>query len=277
MRLEDIALHDLSIPYDSLKKDGQLTKQLQTLIAAAGVPVKGGADGIYGKNTLAAIQTFAAARGLPAGVVNKQFADALLGAPTVTPAVVTAVRTLTDADYTACATSLNCEVAAIRAVVDVESRGSGFLPDGRPKILFEALHFHRFTGGKYDKSHPNISSPVWKRSLYKGGAAEWGRLEEAAALDRTSAYKATSWGLFQIMGFNYQASGFQSVEDFVAAMKESEGAQLQAFANFVRNQKWDGFLRNRQWAMFAKRYNGPSYAQNHYDTKLADSYRKHLG
>ena len=43
---------------------------------------------------------------------------------------------LDDAAIASAANKLGCEVAAVRAVVDVES-GGGFLPDGRPKILFE--------------------------------------------------------------------------------------------------------------------------------------------
>jgi hypothetical protein len=64
------------------------------------------------------------------------------------------------------------------------------------------------------------------------------------------------------------------VDDFVAAMKASEGEQLKAFANFVVHEKLDGFLRKLQWADFAARYNGPSYKKNRYDQKLADSYKR---
>jgi site-specific recombinase XerC len=33
-------------------------------------------------------------------------------------------------------------------------------------------------------------------------------------------------------------------------------------------------LHNNDWAGFAKRYNGPGYKKNKYDTKLASAYRK---
>ena len=32
-------------------------------------------------------------------------------------------------------------------------------------------------------------------------------------------------------------------------------------------------LQNKNWAEFARRYNGPAYAQNRYDEKLAEAYR----
>jgi peptidoglycan hydrolase-like protein with peptidoglycan-binding domain len=275
MKLEDVSVHDLNLTYDNLKADRELTKQIQTLVIAAGVPVKGGADGIYGGNTKAAIDTFCAARGLTPGVVNKQFADALVRPPQVPAAVTNAIAKLTDQDFADCATALNCNPAAIRAVVSVESAGGGFFPDGRPKILFEAKYFHKLTGGKYDKTNPNISSPVWDKTLYKGGVREWDRLNEAIALDRDAALQSASWGLFQIMGANYKACGFSNVEDFVAAMQKSEGEQLKAFVGFIRTNKLDGFLRSRDWASFAKGYNGPGYAKNQYDKKLANAYSKY--
>jgi hypothetical protein len=57
-----------------------------------------------------------------------------------------AATPLSDTDINATAANLNCEVAVVEAVCDVESGGGGFLPDGRPKILFEAHAFHNATG-----------------------------------------------------------------------------------------------------------------------------------
>src|SRR5687767_11668525 len=124
---------------------------------------------------------------------------------------------LTDDDYKKAAEELNCEVAAIRAVASVEAAGDGFLPDGRVKLLFEAHIFGRYTKGKFDKGHPELSSPKWNRKLYKGGAGEWERLQDAIELDRKAALMSASYGAFQVMGFNFGVCGFTSVEDFVEA------------------------------------------------------------
>ncbi|MBV8493001.1 MAG: DUF3380 domain-containing protein, partial [Alphaproteobacteria bacterium] len=91
-----------------------------------------------------------------------------------------------------------------RAVCDVESAGSGFLPDTRPKLLFEAHVFGKLTRHCWDDAHPNISAPSWDRALYgPPGAHQYDRLEEALALDATAALEAASWGLFQILGSNF--------------------------------------------------------------------------
>ena len=178
-------------------------------------------------------------------------------------------------DIAAVALRLGCEPAAIRAVCDIESAGGGFLPDKRPKILFEAHVFGGLTGHRWDATHPNISSPVWNRALYgAGGAHQYDRLDEAIALDRAAALRAASWGLFQIMGTNFAACGFADVDAYVAAMSESEGAQLAAFAAFCRHGGLDHFLRAHDWVHFALAYNGPGEAANGYAGKLAAAYRR---
>jgi hypothetical protein len=178
-------------------------------------------------------------------------------------------------DIAVAATQLQCEPAAIWAVCDIESAGGGFLPDKRPKLLFEAHLFGGLTRHRWDATHPNISSSAWDRSLYGAdGAHQYDRLAEAITLDRVAALQSASWGMFQILGMNYAACGFAAVEDYVTAMCESEGAQLAAFAAFCRHGGLDRLLRAQDWAEFALRYNGPGEAENDYAGKLAAAYQR---
>jgi hypothetical protein len=175
------------------------------------------------------------------------------------------------------AIKLDVDPASVLAVAEVESNGSHDLPDGRPKILFEAHQFSARTGGRFDATHPRISSPVWDRSLYVGGAGEYGRLEAAMGLDREAALKSTSWGLFQIMGFNHKAAGFATVEDFVAFIKGPDDADMEAFINFVRaNPPILRALRDKDWKAFALHYNGPGAVAS-YSAKMTDAYARHVG
>jgi len=185
--------------------------------------------------------------------------------------------TLTDQDFQRAAARLSCEVAAIRAVAEVESGGkTGFLADKRPKILFESRWFHKLTNGRFDASNPDLSTPEWVRN-YKGGAAEYTRLQAAIGLDRQAALKSASWGMFQILGTNHAVAGFDNVEAFVKAQVDSEGAQLDAFVGFVVTNRLDDELRDKRWADFARGYNGPGYAANRYDEKMRDAYAKYAG
>jgi len=178
-------------------------------------------------------------------------------------------------DFQRAADALECDVAAVKAVSDVESAGSGRLPDNRPKILFEAHHFSRRTGRVFDGSHPDISAPRWDRSLSNGGAAEYDRLDQALRLNRNAALAAASWGRFQIMGFNYEICGYRSITAFVGDMVESEGGQLNAFVGFIKGRRLDDDLRSHDWAAFAHGYNGAAYKENAYDQKMANAWARH--
>jgi hypothetical protein len=182
---------------------------------------------------------------------------------------------LSDADYKAAADRIGCSVAAVKAVCAVESGPSGFFPNGEPKTLFEGHKFFLYTKGAHAQSHPDLCYPKWTREYYGDTwAEEYDRLIRAVAIDRTAALMSASWGRFQIMGFNYAACGFRSLDAFVTAMKESEGRQLQAFVEYVVSSGLGDELRDCRWKDFARLYNGPAYAANHYDTKLADAYTK---
>lgn len=183
-----------------------------------------------------------------------------------------ALRIPDDAAYFEASVELGCELAAIKAVAEVESAGDPFMADGRPRILFERHIFSSRTGRVHDAAHPDISS----RSAggYKGGTAEYSRLAAAIALDRKSALESASWGKFQVMGFNHMICGYDTVETFVDAMCASEENQLDAFVSFVKANRLDRPLRARDWAAFARGYNGPAYKKNDYDTKMASTYRR---
>ena len=170
--------------------------------------------------------------------------------------------------------SLGIDSATLWTLLAVETKGVGFLPDKRPDILFERHIFSRQTHGVYDTAYPGISNPQ-PGGYGASGANQYVRLAQAIALNRTDALSSASWGIGQIMGFNYVASGFASVDDMVAAMSASENAQLSAMAAFLQSNKLAAPLQQKNWAAYAKAYNGPNYAINQYDQKLAASYQKY--
>lgn len=228
-------------------------------------------DGILGAYTLTAFNSFKASEHLgEPGILGPTTAAKLLEAKPVES------KYLCKADYEKAAEFLNCDVAAIKAVVQIEANGGGFFTDGRPKILFEAHWFDHFTKGKYRESHPNISSARWNRSLYKGGVAEYSRLDAAKKLNNWAALMSASWGLGQVMGMNHKACGYSTVEFFVQDMYISEGKQLLAMCGFIKSKNLDDALRARNWSKFAYGYNGESYAAHAYHTKLASAYQNNL-
>lgn len=189
---------------------------------------------------------------------------------------------LTDKDFELLARLLDCEPAALKAVQKVETGGKGgFFAPGKPAILFEGHIFWSQLKKKginpedHLKGNENILYPKWEKGHYKGGIGEYDRLEQARKIHKEAADASASWGMFQIMGFNYAACGEKSVESFVTSMCESELKQLVLSARFIKQAGMLPALQGKNWAEFAKRYNGPGYAQNKYDEKLAEAYRKY--
>jgi len=155
----------------------------------------------------------------------------------------------------------------------VESAQGGYLADRRPQILYERHIFSALTNHQYDSTHPDISNPV--PGGYRGGAAEYARLGEAAALDLDHALMSASWGMGQVLGENFSLGRFTAVQPMVEAMCASEDAQLQLVVDFVLGNHLATALQNKDWTAYAKVYNGPSYVKYHYDTSLAEYYAQY--
>lgn len=188
---------------------------------------------------------------------------------------------LTEQDYERAASRLRCDVPAVKAVAEVESAGSGFLADGRPKILFERHVFRRqlldrgIDTRAFEREQPELVNV--KPGGYVGGASEWRRLDDAVQINRDAALASASWGKFQILGLNWEVAGAGSIQDFVNAMYRSEGAQLDAFVSFVISNGLDDALRSHDWRAFARGYNGKAYEKNRYHEKLAAAHARHGG
>ena len=186
---------------------------------------------------------------------------------------VGAAEPLSRQGFRSVVSDLGIGVPELLAVLAVESKSCGFLPDRRPIILFERHIFHKRTAGQFSAANPDISNPV--AGGYVGLAGEYPRLEKAVELDRQAALESASWGAGQVMGFNFNAAGFADVEGMVSAMQDSEDQQLAAVAGFLRTNKLISFLKQQDWTSFARAYNGPSFAKNKYDVKLAGAFQQY--
>lgn len=165
--------------------------------------------------------------------------------------------------------------ATIKAVIKVESRGSGFDDNSRPVILFEGHIFWRelkkigMNPKTLQRSNEDIVYPRWVREHYQGTPiGEFDRLRRAQAIHPEAALRSASWGMFQIMGFNHKASGFDDIQSFIDAMYASEYEHIKAFISFLKSENIYRYLKAKDWANFARRYNGPAYKKNGYDWKL---------
>lgn len=195
------------------------------------------------------------------------------------------MKKLTDARIAEIARENGIHPAALLAVKLVESGiKSGFLDSGKPQILFEGHVFYKYLKAnvksldidKLCAQYPNIVYHKWDKSKYLGGEKEWTRLEQARQINVKYANYSASWGMFQVMGFNYKSCGCESISEFVEKMSESQEQQLRLTLNFFKHSNLIVPLQKRQWATFAKGYNGPSFAKNRYHTKLQAAYSNYI-
>lgn len=190
-----------------------------------------------------------------------------------------AARKIEPSEIDSIANDLGVEPAAFRAVIAVEAAGSGFDKAGRPKALFERHHFYKHLkdtpGLLANAEAAGLAYPKWGTTPYpKGSDAVYAEIIRACAIEEEAALLSTSWGLGQIMGSNYKLAGCNSVHEMVSEACESEAGQLRQMASFIKKAGLLDELVAKNWAGFAKGYNGPQYAKNQYDQKLAAAYTK---
>lgn len=197
-------------------------------------------------------------------------------------------KLLSEQDLLDFARRYDLELAAVKAVNEVESSGKGFLLDGRPKILFEGHVFWRELKKRNIQPETLLSNhskdvlyETWTKNYYSGGTGEYERLEKAASLSplkevKDAAHCSASWGAFQIMGYHYSRLGYESIENFVSKMTEHEREHLKAFGKFLEVHNLIRYLKDRNWEKFAEGYNGKGYKANRYDEKLKAAYERYL-
>lgn len=162
----------------------------------------------------------------------------------------------------------------LHAFIEVETKGTGFDPQGRPRILFERHKFWKYLPAAKRKQAEKLGLAAKVPGGYGKESEQYAKLKQAMAIDERAALFSCSWGLGQIMGFNYELTGYTSVEDMILDFMDDEEHQLAAAVKFIVNTKLDDELRTHNWAGFAKGYNGDNYKINKYDERLADAYAK---
>jgi hypothetical protein len=190
-------------------------------------------------------------------------------------------KKITDKKIADAARSIGVEPAILKSFALTEANGSGFSDTGKCKILFEGHIFWKLLTQAginplvYEKQNPNILYPKWDKTKYLGGDKEYGRLAVAQVINNDLALSSTSWGMFQIMGFNYVYCGYSNVRDFVKAMQESELHQLNAVIKFL-GKNIIQHLKDKNFVAIASLYNGPKFRENNYHVKLENNYNKSL-
>lgn len=194
----------------------------------------------------------------------------------------------TPAEITQIARELGALPEQIRAVAAVESSGGGFLPDGKPKILYERHWFRRRVGkllgsvsvAGHFLAHPSPGGYTLDADR-DGQNDSWEKLVEACAVDPVAAFESCSWGKFQIMGGHWKVLGYPDVFRFAFSMIGGEFGHYRALAAFIRANRLEGALRRigttpESCEAFARGYNGAGFRKHEYHIKLARAFRREM-
>ena len=197
---------------------------------------------------------------------------------------------LTKNDITQIASACGLDFPRLMAFISVESGGHGFDPvTGKIIIQFEpswmskyltkfkiAHKFYRITDAQGNRDYVIEVGDKKISNGVEGQKSEWISFNTAFSIHPKSALLSTSIGLMQVMGFNYAACGYPSVDAMWDSFKKGDYQQILGGATFIKNNiTLYNALRNKNWKLVAYYYNGPNYAINNYDKKLAAAYLKY--
>lgn len=157
-----------------------------------------------------------------------------------------------------------------RGVMEVETGGVALTGDGFPICRFELKQWKRL-----------LSEEAWDQArwffrgenTWQGGDdevdvnGEWQSIHGSQAFrrtviafastfgDRDVAYQATSWGLFQLMGWHYVLTDYDTAEAMAAAFREPE-AQARGYLTWLQARGGLAALAEGELRRFVEIHNG---------------------
>lgn len=185
-------------------------------------------------------------------------------------------RPITANDVAAQAVFYKIDLAALRAVMAVESRNSGYDAKRRPIILYEPHVFYRNLSGKQrDQAvRVGLAYKSWGQQPYPPGSdAQYKRLAEAIKINEEAAYRSISIGMGQVLGENFKAAGCDSAREMFEQATVSETNQLKHMIGFIVAKGLRDDLNRQDWRGFAAGYNGRGQVDK-YSKWLAREYDK---
>lgn len=150
------------------------------------------------------------------------------------------------------------EPAVALAIFAVESKRAYDPTTGLVIVRFEPKVFLRRAGRLVTSDHTSQ-------------LVEWKALEQAYALDQRAALESASYGLPQLMGFNFEVTKHPDARSLLLAFQRSARDQVAGFFGFVAANDLVDAARERRFVDFARRYNGIGKEQL-YGDKMARYY-----
>lgn len=175
----------------------------------------------------------------------------------------------------------------IHAFMDVEANGSPFDNQGRLKALYEPHRAYALSSGETRRRliDAGLAYRRWGEKPYPKDSYD--RITRACAIDEAIALKSTSWGATQIMGSNYHALGYATVQDMVEAFMDDAETHIAGAVRFMVANGIDDEMRRLaslkrpttpdDCVGIVSVYNGAGFRKNNYHVKLAKAHNKWRG
>lgn len=182
-------------------------------------------------------------------------------------------KRLTPQDIQTIAKGFGLDPKLLEAFIDAYAPDEGFLPDGRPIVVFQRHLFWKHvvpiynTGIKRrqfkalafanrDIMHPTPAPPVLIN--HEG---EWVKLDRAINIHEQAALQSVLWGRFGLPGEYYLSAGFSGLTAFAEAHQNNEAEQLKAFLNHLSSKDFNGkklldHLKNKDLEKFIAGFQG---------------------
>jgi len=90
-----------------------------------------------------------------------------------------------------------------------------------------------------------------------GQRQEWLSFSRAYGVDKEAALSSCSYGLPQLMGFNWRVTDHSSPKDMVLAFQRSCEEQIAGFFGYAVANNLLRFIQAEDWRAFTRAYNGP--------------------
>lgn len=182
-------------------------------------------------------------------------------------------KRLTPEDIQTIAKGFGLDPQSLEAFVDAYAPDDGFLPDGRPIVVFQRHLFWKNVVPFYNVglkrrqfkaiawANRDIMHPTPSPAAAVNHQDEWKKLERAINIHEQAAYQSVLWGRFGLPGEYYLSAGFSDLNAFANAHHKNESEQLRAFLNHLSSidsggQKLLDHLKNKDLEKFTAGFRG---------------------
>lgn len=163
--------------------------------------------------------------------------------------------------------------------VDIQDGVEDGFVDGKVMILTERHKFYKHLKADPAKLNRAVKAGLANQKMGgypKSQAEAHARLEKMREIDDTAALKSISMGIYQVLGENHAMCGYATVQSMWAAAQTLVG-QVDMGVRFLKAAGLLDEMKNHDFRGLARGYNGPKYAEFHYDTKIAAAYKEFAG